>query len=120
MSRWSGPHGAAGERADDAVRHQHRWDDAAEVDQSQSAQRGHSRFLWSVAVVAIYGSDESIGGANPQTPSLGPGTGWSVARSRWIRSARRSSIALRPHLPNRDAGRAEHWFDQLNVHLCPD
>ena len=50
--------------------------------------------------------------------ALGPG-GLSP-RSRRVRSARRSSVALRPDLPDRDAGRSEHRSDQLDEHLCAD
>jgi DNA-directed RNA polymerase beta subunit len=48
--------------------------------------------------------------------ALGPG---GLSRDRaWIRSARRSSLALRTDLPDRDAGRAEHWINQLDVDVC--
>ena len=48
--------------------------------------------------------------------ALGPGG--LVARTRWLRSPRRSPDALRPHLPDRNAGRSEHRFDQLAFLLC--
>ena len=50
--------------------------------------------------------------------ALGPGG--LVARARRIRSARRSPHALRPHLPDRDAGRPEHRLDQLAFLLRAD
>ena len=43
--------------------------------------------------------------------ALGPGR--SDPRARRLRSARRASDPLRPHLPDRDAGRPEHRPDQL-------
>ncbi len=43
--------------------------------------------------------------------ALGPGR--PDARARRLRSARRASDALRPRLPDRDAGRSEHRPDQL-------
>ena len=79
-----------------------------------------TRAHYRVAKVINHGSDEPPGGIDAQAPSVGAGTGWFVTRSRWIRGARRSPIALRAHLPDRDAGRPEHWFDQLDVDLCPD
>ena len=43
--------------------------------------------------------------------ALGPGR--SLARARRLRSPRRSPLALRPHLPDRDAGRPEHRSDRF-------
>ena len=48
-----------------------------------------------------------------QAASLGAWAGRSDARARRLRGARRASDALRPHLPDRDAGRPEHRPDQL-------
>src|SRR3954465_12715114 len=48
----------------------------------------------------------------------GAPTGRFHARARRLRGARRASDPLRPHLSDRDAGRAEHWPDQLTRHLC--
>ena len=47
--------------------------------------------------------------------ALGPGR--PDARARRLRSARRASDALRPRVPDRDAGRSEHRPDQLAVGL---
>ena len=47
------------------------------------------------------------------------GTGRPHARARRLRGARRASDALRPHLPDRDAGRPEHRPDQLARDLRP-
>ena len=40
------------------------------------------------------------------------------ARARRIRSSRRASDALRPGMPDRNAGRSEHRFDQLAGRVC--
>ena len=49
--------------------------------------------------------------SHAQAPSVSLGTGRSLPRARRIRSPRRSPDALRPHLPDRDAGRSEHRPD---------
>ena len=48
--------------------------------------------------------------------ALGPGR--PDARARRLRSARRASDALRPRVPDRDAGRTEHRPDQFAVGVC--
>ena len=48
--------------------------------------------------------------------ALGPG---GLKRTRRLRGARRASDALRPRLPDRDAGRPEHRPDQLSVGVRP-
>ncbi len=48
--------------------------------------------------------------------ALGPGG--SDARARRLRSARRAHHALRPHLSDRNAGRAEYRSDQFARDLC--
>ena len=47
------------------------------------------------------------------------GAGRSEPRARRLRGARRAQPPLRPHLPDRDAGRSEHRPDLLAEHLCP-
>ena len=78
----------------------------------KALSRGDSRLLWPLAALAVHGSDESAGRIDPQAPSLGSRARRSLARSRRLRSSRRSSVALRPHLPDRDAGRSEHRSDR--------
>ena len=56
---------------------------------------------------------ESAVGSDPQAPHVGAWTGRSDARARRLRSARRASDPLRPHLPDRDAGRPEYRPDQF-------
>ena len=50
---------------------------------------------------------------------VGPRAGRSEPRARRIRSARRASHALRPHLPHRNAGRSQHRVDFLALLLRP-
>ena len=52
-----------------------------------------------------------------QAASLGAGSGRPDARARRLRGARRAPDALRPHLPDRDAGRPQHRPHQLARHL---
>ena len=61
---------------------------------------------------------ESAVGTDPQAPHVGAWTGRSDPRARRLRSARRASDALWPHLPDRDAGRPEYRPDQLARDLC--
>ena len=50
--------------------------------------------------------------------ALGPG---GLNRDRAIiRSARRASFPLWPHVPHRDAGRSEHRTDRLALDVCAD
>ena len=58
-------------------------------------------------------------GDHPQAAPVGAGAGRSDARARRVRGARRAPDALRPHLPDRDAGRPEYRPDQLARDLCP-
>ena len=51
--------------------------------------------------------------SDAQAASVRARAGRSDARARRLRGARRAPDALRPHLPDRDAGRAEHRPDQL-------
>ena len=46
------------------------------------------------------------------------GSGRSDPRARRLRSPRRASDPLRPHLPDRDAGRPEYRSHQLARHFC--
>ena len=101
VPRRSRPHGASGERAHDSVRRQHRRHDAAEAHQPEGAVSAVIRdFFGRSPALAVHGSDESARGIDPQAPSLGPRARRSLARSRRLRSPRRSSVALRPHLPD--------------------
>ena len=70
-------------------------------------------FFGSSQLVAVHGPDQPAVRDHPQAPSLGAWPGRSHARARRLRGARRASDALRPHLPDRDAGRPEHRPHQL-------
>ncbi len=53
--------------------------------------------------LAVHGPDEPALGPRAQAPSLGPRPRRPLPRPRGLRGARRASLALRPHLPDRDA-----------------
>ena len=74
-------------------------------------------FFGSSQLVAVHGPDQSAVRDHAQAPSVGARPGRSDARARRLRGARRASDALRPHLPDRDAGRPEHRPDQFARHL---
>ena len=65
-------------------------------------------FFGQLAALAVHGPDEPALRGHAQAPSLGPRARRSHARARGLRSPRRAPDALRPHLPDRDAGRSEH------------
>ena len=70
-------------------------------------------FFGSLAAVAVHGPDQPAVGSDAQAPPVGAWSGRPDARARRLRGARRASDALRPHLPDRDAGRPEYRPDQL-------
>ena len=70
-------------------------------------------FFGSLAAVAVHGPDQPAVRDHAQAPRVGAGPGRPDARARRLRSARRAPDALRPRLPDRDAGRPEHRPDQL-------
>ena len=104
-------HGARHQGAHVLGRYRH--GDAAGPDQRQAGGRRGARVLRLVAALAVHGPDQSAVGDHPQAPSFGAWPGRSDARARRLRGARRASDALRPHLPDRDAGRPEYRPDQL-------
>ena len=75
-------------------------------------------FFGSSQLSPVHGPDQSAVRDHAQAAALGARPGRSHARARRLRGARRASDPLRPHLPDRDAGRAEHRPDQLARHLC--
>jgi hypothetical protein len=87
--------------------------DAARPDQLQADFRGPQGVLRRVAAVAVHGPDQPAGRDHAQAPRLGPGPGRSDPRARRLRGARRARHALRPRVPDRNAGRPEHRPDQL-------
>jgi DNA-directed RNA polymerase subunit beta len=68
-------------------------------------------------LVAVHGPDQPAGRGDAQAPPLRPRAGWSQPRACRLRSPRRPSVALRPHLPDRDARRSEHRSNQLALDL---
>ena len=117
------PPGALGRRADGepvphrasahGARHQgahvvgrYRHGDAAGPDQRQAGGGRGARVLRLLAAVAVHGPDQSAVGDHPQAASVGARSGRAHARARRLRSARRAPDPLRPHLSDRDAGRA--------------
>ena len=60
----------------------------------------HQVVLRLVAAVAVYGPDQPAGGTDPQAAPVRAGTGRSVPAVGEAGSARRSPLALRPHLPD--------------------
>ena len=65
-------------------------------------------YFGSLAALAVHGPDEPAQRGDAQASPLGARAGRSHARARGLRGARRARHALRPHLPDRDAGRSEH------------
>ncbi len=108
-------HGAGDPRAHGLGRYRHR--DAARPDQRQAGGGGGARILRLVAAFAVHGPDQPAVRGDAQAASVRARAGRSDPRARGLRGARRASDALRPHLPDRDAGRPEHRPDQLAGHL---
>ena len=90
---------------------------AARPHQRQAGHGRHPRVLRLLAALAVHGPDQPALGDHAQAPSLRPWAGRSLPRARRIRSPRRAPHALRPYLPDRDAGRSEHRPHQLALLL---
>ena len=116
VSRRPAAHGARDPRAHELGRDRHR--DAARSDQRQAGGGGGARVLRLVAALAVHGSDQSAFGDHAQAPAFGAWAGRPDARTRGLRGARRASDPLRPHLPDRDAGRPEYRPHQQPRDLC--
>ena len=94
-----GPHGARHQGKD--VRLPGNVDGhAARPGERQAGDGGDPRILRIEPAFAVHGSDQPAVGDHAQAASLGPWTRRSVPRARRIRSPRRASDALRPHLPD--------------------
>ena len=112
----------------DGARHQgedvrppgHRLGDAARPHQLEARHRLHQGVLRVLAAVPVHGPDEPALRGHAQAASLGPRAGRPLARARGIRGPRRASDALRPRLPDRDAGRPEHRPHLVAVVLRAD
>ena len=92
---------------------------AARPDQRQAGHGGDQGVLRVIAAVAVHGPDEPALRSDAQAAPLGPRARRSDPRARRLRSARRAPHALRPHLPDRDAGRSEHRPHRVAVDLRP-
>ena len=104
-------HGARDQGAHVECRYRHRH--AAGPDQRETCRRRGAGILRLLAAVAVHGPDQPAVGDHPQAAPVGAWPGRSDPRARRLRGARRAPDALRPHLPDRDAGRPEHRPDQL-------
>ena len=69
--------------------------------------------LRQLAAVAVHGPDEPAVGDHAQAPRFRTRTRRAHPRARRLRGARRAPDALRPRVPDRDAGRPEHRAHQL-------
>ena len=109
-------HGAAGQGADE---HQlrSREDLARRPGQRPHGVGGDPGVLRVVPAVAVHGPDQPAGRAHQQAAPLGARAGRPDARARRLRSARRALLAVRPHVPDRDAGRPEHRPDHQPLDL---
>ena len=104
-------HGARHQGAHVVGRDRH--GDAAGPDQRQAGGGGRARVLRLLAALAVHGPDQPAVRDHPQAPPVGARPGRPDPRARGLRGARRPPDPLRPHLPDRDAGRPEHRPDQL-------
>ena len=95
----------------------HRGHDAAQPHQSQEHFGGDRVFLRPRRAVASRRSDESALDAHARAAAVGPRPGRFESQAGRLRSARRAHFALRPHLPDRDAGRHEHRPDFQPGHV---
>ena len=105
------PHGARRARADDDGGRRH--DHAADDHQHPSGRGGAEGVLRLLAAVAVHGPDELARRPHAPPPPQRARRRRPDPRARADRGARRPPDALRPHVPDRDAGRPEHRPDRL-------
>ena len=108
-------HGAGRPRADDHAGR--RGDHAPDADQHPPGGREHQGVLRDLAAVAVHGPDQPARRADPQAPAVGARARWALARARGVRGPGRPPLALRPDVPDRDAGGPEHRPDRLALDL---
>ena len=95
----------------------YRHGDAARPDQRQAGGGGGARVLRLARQLSQFMDQTNpLSRDHPQAPPLGAWPGRSDPRARGLRGARRAPDPLRPHLPDRNAGRPEHRPDQLAGH----
>jgi DNA-directed RNA polymerase subunit beta len=91
------------------------------ADQPQEHLGGDRVLLRPRRAVAGGRPDQSAVAADARAAAVGPGPGRFEPQAGRLRSARRAHLALRPHLPDRDAGRHEHRPDlQLAIYAGVD
>jgi hypothetical protein len=110
-----GPDGAGGQGADDHAGR--RGDHSADADQHPAGGRVDQGVLRHQPAVAVHGPDQPAGRAHPQAQAVGARPGRAVPRAGRLRGPRRALLALRPDVPDRDAGRPEHRPDRLALLL---
>ena len=112
------PHGAGGPGADDDP-----------GDRQGNPERAHQHpaglgrdegVLRRKPALPVHGPDEPARGAHEQAATLRAGPGRALARACRLRRPRRPPQPLRPHLPDRDAGRPEHRPHRLAGDVRPD
>ncbi len=91
--------------------------DAPQPDQSQEHLGGDRILLRPRRAVAGGRPDQPAVDAHARAAAVGLGPRRFEPQAGRLRSARRAHFALRPHLPDRDAGRHEHRFDLEPGHL---
>ena len=109
------PDGAGGQGAHDHAGR--RGDHAADPDQHPSGRGVDQGVLRHLAAVPVHGPDEHALGPDPQASSERPRPRRSLPRARRVRGARRAPVALRAHVPDRDAGGSEHRPDRVALEL---
>jgi DNA-directed RNA polymerase subunit beta len=111
--------GAAGQGADE---HQlgPREDLARRPGQRPDGERRHPGVLRELAALPVHGPDQSVGGADQQAAPVGAGSRRPHPRACRLRGARRPLLAVRPDVPDRDAGRPEYRSHHQPLHLRPD
>ena len=77
----------------------------------------HQGVLRDVAAVAVHGPDQPARRADPQAPAVGARARRALARARGVRGPGRPPLALRPDVPDRDAGGPEHRPDRVALDL---
>src|SRR6266496_1741687 len=88
----------------------------------RSGERAHGErrdpgVLRQLAAVAVHGPDQPARRADPQAPALRARARRPDAGARGLRSPRRALQPVRPHVPDRNAGRAQHRPDHEPVVL---
>jgi DNA-directed RNA polymerase subunit beta len=88
--------------------------------QRPDGERRDPGVLRLVAAVAVHGPDQPAGRADQQAPVVGAGPGRPYPGARGLRGPRRALLAVRPDVPDRDAGRPEYRAHHQPLDLRPD